>query len=158
MRASVVGRHFDIDVVSAASDRPHAQVRAAIERAACLQLVVATSRERYSFRHALTRDIVYAEALAARLRPVHRRITRALEESTRRGTELLEELAYHAWASGDAERTLLYNELAGDNAASVHALEDACRYYRRARSLLDVDTATYSRLTRKLDVAEGLQQ
>ncbi len=158
LRAAVVGRHFDLDVVAATAAHPPARVRAALHSAARLQLVVASDRERYSFRHALTRDIVYAEALDARLRPLHRRVMRALEARARRGDRMLEDLAYHAWACGDAPRALRYNELAGDEATAMHASEDASRYYRRARSLLDVETSSYARLTRKLDAAERLQR
>lgn len=158
MRAAVIGRHVDVAVVAATAAYSLERVRAALEHAARLQLVVAAGGERYSFRHALTRDIVYAEALDARLRPLHRRVARALEERVRRGDAMLEELAYHAWASGDVTRTLRYNELAGDRAAAMHAAEDALRYYRRARSLLDVETSSYARLTRKLDAAERLER
>jgi predicted ATPase len=158
MRAAVVGRHFDIDVVAATAAHPPARVRAALERAARLQLVVVSDRERYAFRHALTRDIVYAEALDVRLRPLHRRVARVLEGRARCDDAVLEQLAYHAWASGDVTRTLRYNELAGDKAAALHASEDASRYYRRARSLLDVETSSYARLTRKLDAAERLRR
>ncbi len=153
-RAAIVGRSFDVDVLAAATAHPPKRVRAALERAVSLQLVVAAGTERYAFRHALTRDIVYAEALDARLRPLHRRVMHALEERARRGEVALEQLAYHSWASRDTARALRYNERAGDEATAMHAPGDAARYYRRARSLLDVDSSSYARLTRKLAVAE----
>jgi predicted ATPase len=150
MRASVVGRDFDLHVVAATATRPPADVRSALERACSLQLLFESGCDRYSFRHALTRDIIYAELLETRVRPLHRRIARVLERAHDSQEIPLEELAYHSWAGGDARRALRYNELAGDNAAAVHAREDARQYYSRARSLTEIDSAAYYRLTQKL--------
>jgi predicted ATPase len=59
-------------------------------------------------------------------------------------------LAYHYWAGGDARRALRYNELAGDNAAALHASADARMLYTRALSLADPDSASYARLEKKI--------
>ncbi|HLY02910.1 MAG TPA: hypothetical protein VKR56_10525 [Candidatus Cybelea sp.] len=155
MRASVVGRDFDLQVLAAATARSETRVRAALEQACNLQLIRIAAEDRYSFRHALTRDIIYAEFLGARARPLHRRIARVLERRRQFTQVPLEELAYHAWAGADARRALHYNELAGDNAAAIHAGTDARRYYERARSLTAVESAAYARLTQKLDRAGG---
>lgn len=151
MRASAVGREFDVHVVVATATHSEAEVRAALERACLLELVTAAGSDRYEFRHALLRDIIYSELLDGRVRPLHRRIARALEEMQRLRDVPLEEIAYHSWVGGDGRRALRYNELAGDNAAGVHAREDAQRYYARARSLTEIDSAAYFRLTQKLE-------
>jgi predicted ATPase len=150
MRAAVVGRNFDLDVVVATATRREADVRRALERACRLQLVVEIGADRFSFRHALTQKIIYAELLDARVRPLHRRIARALERALPFKEVPLEKLAYHSWAAGDVRRALRYNELAGDRAAAVHADEDARRYYARARSLTQIDSGAYRRVTQKL--------
>jgi predicted ATPase len=155
LRASAIGRHFPLRVAVAAAARPEPDVRLALEHARVLQLVVPAGQERYSFRHALTRDILYAEYIGTRIRPLHRRIATVLERILRSGEPVLEALAYHAWAAGDATRALLYNELVGDNAAAVHAYDDARQYYARARSVVDVGSAGYSRLTLKLQAIEA---
>jgi len=155
MRASIIGRDFDLDVLAAASMRPEEPVRLALRAACKLQLLIERGSRRYSFRHALTRDIIYVEFLETRTRPLHRRITRVLERLQRARDISLEELAYHAWAGGDVRRALRYNEIAGDNAAAVHASTDAQRYYARARSLIETDSVAYRRLTEKLDAVGG---
>jgi predicted ATPase len=154
LRASVIGRDFDLSTLVATASDPESSVRAALDRARDLQLVEAHGGDRYSFRHALTREILYCEFLDARTRPLHRRITRELERAARAGKMALAELAYHAWAAGDSGRARQYNELAGDNAAAMHAYDDARRYYLRARSLIAMHSPEYARLTRKL-VAVG---
>jgi predicted ATPase len=152
MRASVIGRRFDLCVLLATAPCAEGTVRTALDLAVELQLIVAdqSGRERYLFRHALTRDIIYAEFLAVRVRPLHRRIARVLERAAPQRQVPLEDLAYHSWAAGDAKRALRYNERAGDNAVAVHSHEDARTHYARARSLIELDSADYSRLTEKL--------
>ena len=156
MRASVIGRRFDVEILLATAACSEARVRAALERACALQLIVADQAGdgRYAFRHALTRDIVYAEFLAVRVKPLHRKIARMLERSLRTRGGVLEDLAYHSWAAGDAKRALRYNELAGDSAVALHAPAAAQAHYLRARSLIDVDSAPYSRLSEKLQALE----
>jgi predicted ATPase len=151
MRASVIGRRFQVAVLTATANFPEARVRAALERACSLQLVVEDdpSRERYAFRHALTRDVIYEELMKGRVRPLHRRIARVLERMAP-GGDTLDDLAYHAWAAGDVRRGVRYNELAGDRAAAVHARDDARTYYVRARGLLPVESDAYARLAEKL--------
>jgi predicted ATPase len=151
MCASVIGRRFEVAVLTEAAACDEAPVRAALERACALQLIVADdSPEWFAFRHALTRDVIYAELVNAPIRPMHRRIARALERSPMID-QPLEDLAYHAWAGGDLHRALRYNELAGDRAAAVHATADAQTYYARARGLFPVDSDAYARLTEKMD-------
>jgi predicted ATPase len=151
MRASVIGRRFDLAILVATASSPEARVRSALESAERLQLIVRDGAgERFSFRHALTRDIVYAELQALGVRPLHRRIVRALERAAACDDVPLEDLAYHAWAAVDARRALRYNERAGDAAAALHAVADARTHYARARSVVDVDSAPFLRLSEKL--------
>jgi predicted ATPase len=153
MSASVIGRRFAVAVLAATVACDATRVRSALERACELQLIARDelSCEHFAFRHALTRDIIYAELIAARLRPLHRRVTLALERRPdETGALPLEDLAHHSWAAGDLPRALRYNELAGDGACSVHAHADARDYYRRARAATPLDSPAYARLTVKL--------
>jgi predicted ATPase len=156
MRASVVGREFDLRVVAATVSHSEVDVRAAMKGACGLQLVMEVGSDRYAFRHALTRDIIYSEFIDRRIRPLHRRIARALERLRRSQDVPLEAIAYHAWAGRDERRALHYNELAGDHAAAVYAREDARQYYSRARSLTELDSSAYYRLSQKLHAIDGV--
>ena len=153
MRAAVIGRRFPVSLLVETACAPESKVRTALEEACALQLIGAEnpSGEFYQFRHALTRDIIYSEVLTVRTRAFHRSIARAIERVRVNGNAQLEDLAYHSWAAGDVTRAVRYNELAGDNAAAVHAHDDARMYYIRARSLLQIDSTAYDRLTTKLD-------
>ncbi|MBD5635761.1 MAG: hypothetical protein IAI49_14935 [Candidatus Eremiobacteraeota bacterium] len=153
MRASVIGRRFDFRVLLEAAPGTAPDVRTALQHACNLELIVAegTKHETYSFRHALTRDIVYDEFLTHAIRRIHRRVARALERSPRHAT-LLEQLAYHSWVAGDGRRSLKYNELAGDRAVAVRAFQDARTYYARARSIVPANARAGKRLDRKIAV------
>ena len=151
-RASVIGRRFRVVVLSATTALSEARVRGALESACALQLVMAEGDdgEWFAFRHALTRDIAFEEFIETRMRPIHRRIARVLERCTQANNGALDDLAYHSWAAGDAARCIRYNELAGDRAAAVFAVDDAQTYYGRAREFAGANSEPYRRLTEKL--------
>lgn len=151
MRAAVIGPRFRLVVLAATSALSEERLRAALERFCTLQLLERdeSSSEWYAFRHALIRDAAYEEYVATFLRPVHRLIVRALERSDG-PADILDDLAYHAWAARDVARCVRYNEMAGDRAVAVFAVRDASVYYTRAREFVGVNCGPHRRLTRKL--------
>jgi len=157
MCASVIGRRFEVAVLIATAVRTRTQIDDALERGCSLQLIEPddAARERFLFRHALTRDVVYGELLASRTRPLHRRIARALEHPEVFADGAIEQLAYHWWAAGDARRGVRYNELAGDRAAALHAAVDALTHYGRALSLTRIASPEHARLTFKAGLVSG---
>jgi predicted ATPase len=156
-RASVIGRRFRVAVLSATTALSEERVRVALESACALQLVMAEGDdgEWFAFRHALTRDIAFDEFIETRVRPIHRRIARVLERYTEGDNGALDDLAYHSWAAGDAARCVRYNELAGDRAAAVFAIDDAQTYYSRAREFTGAHSQPYRRLTEKLSALDA---
>jgi predicted ATPase len=161
MRAAFIGRRFRLALLAAVLALDEGRVRAALDAACELQLLVSENAPGnwYSFRHALTRDIAYEEFIATRVRPIHRRIGRALEAELEEGRVSLEDLAYHAWAAADSARCVRYNELAGDRAAAAFAAHDAARFYGRARAFVALNSHDYRRLSEKLETlhSEGAQ-
>jgi predicted ATPase len=157
MRAAVIGLTFDVDVLAEFAGQPATSVRATLRAACRLQLVEAVDRTggRFQFRHALTRDAIYSELLAERLRPLHREFATALERLAARRKPDVEELAFHWWAAGDAARAAHYNEVAGDRAAGVHAREEALIFYRRALDPSSRRSAERGRVERKIAALEA---
>lgn len=152
MHAAAIGRRFDVDVLAAVVGRTPAQIRTTLRRACSLQVLEVVDRKRgtFEFRHALTRDAIYDELVAAQLRPLHREIGAALERISNARRASLEELAYHWWAAGDRRRGCRYNEEAGDRASAVHAEADALKHYGRALDLLGRRSAARTRIEGKI--------
>ncbi|HEX3670734.1 MAG TPA: hypothetical protein VHT92_03420 [Candidatus Cybelea sp.] len=152
MRASVIGHRFRFAVLTATLALAEERVRAALETACALELIALETPpgDWYAFRHALIRDVAYSEFIGTRVRPIHRRIARALERCADDRGNALDDLAYHSWAAGDIARCLRYNELAGDRAVAVFAKEEAKKYYARALAFAVPDSRKYRRLSGKL--------
>ncbi len=139
-------------MLSAATALKEECVREALDKVCALQFVVreSSSGDWYAFRHALIRDVVYEEFVATRLRPIHRRIARALERCPHAEEIALDDLAYHSWLARDAVRGRRYNEMAGDLAVAAFADAEAQVYYARAREFAIQNSKLYRRLTSKL--------
>ena len=131
--AALVGRRFEAEFLATIAGQPADVVLSALREARDLQLIVEDRMiaGSYTFRHALTREALYSELLAAQARPSHERIAQELEGLPSTEERTLE-LAYHWWAAGRAEKSARYNEAAGDISAKRLAHADAALYYERA--------------------------
>jgi len=127
--AAVIGPHFEIDLLATLLGMSQREVLPILRKARNAQLIVEEpDGTTFSFRHALTREVVYAEILRAEAREVHARVAREMIERSAEAVVI----AYHAWKSGDAELTYTWNTRCGQAAAGVHAHTEAIRHYERA--------------------------
>ncbi|HET7094808.1 MAG TPA: AAA family ATPase, partial [Thermomicrobiales bacterium] len=72
--AAVAGRFFDFAVLAALTGLDEAALLRCVRELIDAQLVVEDSAERFAFRHALTRQAIYAGLLARERRALHRAI------------------------------------------------------------------------------------
>jgi len=151
VQAAAIGRTFDARFLASTLGRESAAVLPVLRRARDLQLVIERDPEglSFAFRHALIQETLEGELLATERRTIHHRILDALEAVAEADPG---EFAYHAWAAGDAQRTLRYGEAAGDRATLIAAFEDAAQFYERALENAP-DVAERERLSRKLGEA-----
>jgi len=149
--AAAIGREFGAEFLAKTLDLTLESVTPTLRKALDLQLVVekADGAIHYGFRHALIRDAVYDELLAAEARPLHRRIATALEDAGA-ADDRIAELAYHWWQARDPEKSAQSNERAGDRAFSLYAYHDSVANYERALESEALDGASRARLYRKL--------
>jgi DNA-binding CsgD family transcriptional regulator len=131
--AAVVGRRFSARFIGQLTELPAVAVYAALRRARDLQLVVEEldddHGDSFAFRHALTREAVYAEMLRAEARVLHARVAEALAHEEPLDVTAIAE---HAWRAHDVEHAIGWNERAGDHALALFAYADAARHYVRA--------------------------
>lgn len=154
--AAVLGRGFTAGSLVSLLGVSEERVLPALRRARELQLLTehANGGISYEFRHALTRDAIYATLLAAERRPLHARIAATLEALPNAG-ERIADLAYHWWEARDDARAAHFNELAGDHALEMHAYDDAAACYGRALEAAERRHEPRGALYEKLAVALG---
>jgi len=93
----------------------------------------------YTIVHDKIRDVVYAEAGAARRRVFHRRAFEALGPIAAPAAEL----AYHALAAQLTEPAFHYSLAAGDDALALFAVHDAISHYEQARRQLTISNLQF---------------
>jgi tetratricopeptide (TPR) repeat protein len=133
--AAVVGRSIPVTVLEALSDDDPLE---ALEAAAAAGLMVEGRDDRFSFTHALVREVLYEQPSRSRRVRLHRRVGEALEKLG--GTNA--ELAHHffeARHAGGAEKGLEYALAAAEQATRSVAYEEASAHYRRALELAPDD-------------------
>jgi predicted ATPase len=109
--AAVAGRRFDVDVLQRLLHCPESQIVELLQELVAAQLVVEESADQFSFRHALTRQAIYAHLLARQRRALHRRVTSAIEQLCATPAALdahLADLAYHSFQGQDWEKAREY--------------------------------------------------
>ncbi|HTG09859.1 MAG TPA: adenylate/guanylate cyclase domain-containing protein, partial [Candidatus Eisenbacteria bacterium] len=135
--AAVIGPHFEVSLLRAASAEP-AAVDAALAALAGADLV--TPGPDHQFLHGLLQEIVYQNILVARRTELHTRVGTALEAQGAGNPESLERLVVlgHHWALGaDKRRGSRYLVSAGDWARGMYANADAILHYQRALDALE---------------------
>ena len=129
--ASVVGLQFTFEVLRDARGIDDAALEDHLRQLIEAQLVIEVEggSERYAFRHALTKEVVYDDLLVRERKRQHRAVADALE--TERTTEPAL-LAYHLLAAGENGRAVPQLLEAGKRAARAGAPREAVAHYARA--------------------------
>ncbi len=152
LRASVIGRNFDPLLLQRLANASHEGVMAALVRARELQLVREVGGAgAFSFRHAITREILYYELPAFAARAIHREFA-GLLESGEFPTDAAD-VAHHWSSAGDRSRATAALELVGDRAFARHAHSDAEAAYRGAAATRAEGDPTHPELCEKLSRA-----
>ena len=139
--AAVIGRDFDVDVLSRATNSSVDAVLDILDAAAAVTLVreLADAPGHYNFAHALIQHTLYEDLGLTRRARAHRQVAEALEDicGDRPGTRV-GELARH-WFNAtqpiDLAKAINYSRQAGDAALNALAPADALGYYAQALDL-----------------------
>jgi class 3 adenylate cyclase/tetratricopeptide (TPR) repeat protein len=132
--ASVIGRSFDRDTLSAMSSEANgldAQIQK-LEGAGLIQKLVSGEEAEFTFRHVLIQEAAYNSILLKRRRELHLRVGEFLESNyAGRLNEFAPLLANHFYSARDA-RSLKYDETSGNNALRLFANAEAVTHFNRA--------------------------
>ena len=143
--AAVAGRRFDLTILQQVmhTDAPHMLVL--MKELVAAQLVMEESADQFSFRHALTRQAVYAELLTGERRSLHRAIAETIEQCAFPSSVLdaqLVDLAYH-FSEGEVwSKAVEYGQRAGERALILYAPRAAIEYLTRTLGALKHLTRT----------------
>ena len=131
--AAVAGRRFDFELLQTLTGHDERELLALVKELIGAQLVVEESAERFAFRHALTREAIYAELLARERLTLHREVAATLERQHAASLDaFVEALAYHTWEAGDWERAARYAAAAARHALALSAPREAVAHLDRA--------------------------
>ena len=153
--ASIVGRSFDVSLVSHVRDEACDDVPDHLRALHAADFVFPAGNDpepTYSFKHALTQDVVYASLLDRRRRQVHAAVARTMEDlHAERIADVVEMLAHHYDRSGDDERAVDYAILAAEKAHRRLANTEALAVFEGALQRLASMPATEANQRRRID-------
>jgi len=139
--ASAVGSEVTSGLLQSISGMEHEQLLDELDEAMQARVIaeVPEARDRYRFAHDLIRSVLYEELSSGRRARLHQLIGEALEaQPAAKQEESYAELAYHFFeANSDPERAIRYSRLAGDQALTLLAYEEAALHYQRALRVIE---------------------
>jgi ATP/maltotriose-dependent transcriptional regulator MalT len=131
--ASVSGRSFDFAVLQALTGHSEGELLALVKELMAAQLVVEEGADQFAFRHALTREALYARLLARERQTLHGQMAQAIEQIHASALEPhLEALAYHFFEAAMWTKSLEYAQRAGEKAQMLYAPHAAVEQFTRA--------------------------
>jgi DNA-binding CsgD family transcriptional regulator len=133
--AAVAGRRFDLTILQQVMHADESHLLTLIKELVAAQFVREEAADQFAFRHALTRQAVYAELLTGERRTLHRAIAETIEQHAFPSSVLdaqLVDLAYH-FSEGEVwSKAAEYGRRAGERALILYAPRAAIEHLTRA--------------------------
>ena len=133
-RAAVIGETFTTELVAALVDDDVGPVLEGLRRA---QLIVSPEPERWAFKHALIREVIYETLLRRQRHDLHRQVAETLERQAGDDPSVLELLAEQYGKADVPEKARRFALAAGDLAAERMGFVEAAARYETALRLWD---------------------
>ena len=131
--AAVVGRRFDFELLQVLGHVDEATLLDLVKETIAARLVVEESRDRFAFRHALTRQAAYSELLTRERIALHRTVAETAERAYIDAADgRAGDLAYQFFEAEAWEKALLYARRAAEHARRLYAPRAALEHLARA--------------------------
>jgi class 3 adenylate cyclase/predicted ATPase len=138
--AAVVGKDVPYPLLQAIAEVPEEALRRGLTHLQAAEFLYEMSLFpdlEYTFKHALTHQVVYGTMLQERKKILHERVVQAIERLyPDRLSEQVERLAHHAAAAGLDEKAVHYRHLAGMRASERSANIEAIAHLTTGLDLL----------------------
>jgi tetratricopeptide (TPR) repeat protein len=160
--ASVIGKEVPFTLLQAIADVPEDRLCRGLTRLQAAEFLYETRLFpdlEYTFKHALTHEVVYASLLLDRRRPLHARIVEAIEALyPDRLAEQVERVAHHAFRGEVWEKAVTYLRQAGAKALARSAYREAVSCFEQAVAALPLLPDTRQKVERAIDLRLDLRQ
>ena len=133
--AAVAGRRFDFSVLRSILQVDEPEMLPLVKELMEAQFIVEESEERFSFRHALTRQAISSKLLIRERRALHRTLAEtieALHPSAYAQEALVVDLAYHFFEGAVWSKALEYGQRAAERSVALYAPRAAIEHFTRA--------------------------
>src|SRR6266567_1055277 len=133
--AAVAGRRFDFSVLRSILHLDEQQMLPLVKELMEAQFIVEESEDRFSFRHALTRQAIYSKLLIRERKALHRTLAEtieALHPSAFAQEALVVDLAYHFFEGAVWSKALEYGQRAALRSVALYAPRAAIEHFTRA--------------------------
>lgn len=148
--ASVIGREFRTDVLSALVDDPELDTHLdELARLGFIEVMFGASHDRMRFRHVIIQEVTYDSLLIGSRRRLHARVAEFIEDSQSiedaQTLRNVEELAHHYRLADDPANAVKFLGAAGEKATAQRALAEA-------RTLLSLAMSETYKLEQTIEV------
>jgi len=131
--AAAAGRRFGFALLRELTAMNDQELLPLIQQLIAAQLLVEESADQFAFRHALTREAVYATLLRRERKALHQKIAETLERVYAEALDAYAaDLAYHSYAAEMWAKVLTYSRRAGEQAQALFAPYEAIEQFTRA--------------------------
>ena len=138
--AAVIGHEVPLILLQAIADLAEETLHRSLAQLQATEFLYETRlfpEREYTFKHALTHEVVYGSLLQERRRALHARIVEALETLTaERLAEQVDRLAHHAVRGAVWDKALTYSQQAGARAMARSAYREAAECFEQALAAL----------------------
>ncbi|PIE52603.1 hypothetical protein CSA37_05830 [Candidatus Fermentibacteria bacterium] len=151
--ASVLGREFDVQVLSAILSGKPRHLKPILNEGESEAVWNAVNEARYIFRHAILRDAAYSMQMSRELKKLHRQAAGVLSEVYGEDESRYSERAYHYLEAGLKDDAAVYLRKAAEHAVSQYRNQEALDLYRK---LLTLCTSSDDKMKTELSIADLL--
>lgn len=131
--AAIIGERFEFGLLQEITHQDEQSLLLRLKELIAAQLIVEQSADQFAFRHALTREAVYALLMQRERKAMHQTIGEVMERSAWvRVNAAAALLAYHFYHGGVWEKALTYSQRAGEQAQALYAPREAHTHFTHA--------------------------